>query len=183
MNRKPPNILLQWLLPIVVVAVGVGYFAFYYFPNSRERANLELQDQQGTNAEAMTQVVLTNLESDQKRLQLMTEAIEESRALLLTEEQAIAMPGHLHKLADATGIRIAQLTPQRSTALETFLQQRYTLRITGTQRQLFAFLYQIETEYPGVRITQFTTVFSPVTQNTSAQLVLETFAGYSEDSD
>ncbi len=182
MSKTNPNVVLQWLLPAVVVSVGTGYGLFYYFPNLEERSVLSRREIEGNNAELLNDVVLTNLKTDQKRLLQLDQSLIDAKDLELTEEQVMKLPGRLHKMAEECGVRIAQLTPAHSQALRSYLQQRYTLKLTGKQENLLEFLCQLETEYPSVRISQFNTAVAQSTQLSTAQLILEVFAGYSENS-
>lgn len=182
MYQRTPHIVLQWALPLVVAAVATFYTLFYYLPNRQEYAELVHHEQQGMQAETINQVMMTTLASDRNRLQLLIDDLESQKQSRLTEEEAASLPAVLHNIGESCGVRIDQLTPSHSFALQSFLQQRYSLRLTGGSLALIGFVYQIEKQIPGARITQFNTSFSQTSQVNSSQLVLEVFADYSEDS-
>lgn len=182
MYQRTPNIVLQWALPLIVATVAAIYIVFYYLPNRQEYTELTNHEQQGLQAETMNQVMMTTLASDRNRLQLLIDKLETKKQTRLTEEEAASLPALLHNIGESCGVRIDQLTPSHSFALQSFLQQRYSLRLTGGSLPLIAFVYEIEKQIPGARITQFNTNFSQTSQVNSSQLVLEVFADYSEDS-
>lgn len=178
MHQNSSYMLLQWLLPVVVVSTGLSYVLMCYLPNTRERAELAVRINEGIKAERLSQVVATTLNSDQNRLQILKRDLEKTSRQMVSEELVVEMPSELHRIGQSCGIQIMQLTPMHSTALQSYYQQRYTLRVTGGQSQLLQFLFQIETEYPTVRISQFNSIFTEDPQPTSAQLVLEVLADY-----
>lgn len=181
--RVPENLVfLQWLFPSVVFTSAVLYLIFGFLPNRREAQQLNLQHQRCVNAGALIEIIKTNIEVEQKRAIQLRSSLSDVSNMLVNDAQATALPTSLHRIALDSDLQILQLTPANSTALSCFAQHRFTLRLSGQLPAMLSFLYEVERQFPSIRVSQMETSFAQNSQVNTAQVTLEVFAAYSENS-
>lgn len=144
----------SWLVTMPLLAVGLGYYFFWFSPQAEkiERLRDELRATAQSTGDA--QRLAAEVRPARQRLQSTEEYVNTWRARLIEEDAVAHVYARLARLAEQSGVQPGRIAPETATRRQSLVEVPLKLEFSGRFASCVKFLSEIDRQEPFVWVEE-----------------------------